>query len=369
MKNKMLYLSLIVMFLLSGCFSYQDIDKVIFVTEVVVDVDSDNEIVLYMGSFMPSRSASKDAGKGQRIVFKGKGKTVYSVMKDLNLASSYKINYTQNRVIIFTQRATEFGIDNFIDTFQREQELLIRPYVVVYKGDPNKLIELQLKEDEYTGVFLKNLIDNQENSARTVQIHLNELLDKRTIGSDTSVLTTVDMSKDELEPKLQVDGGTIIKNDKFAGDFTKLDGEKYNFLMDNVRQGTLEPANPVYSDKFVTLEIQHSKTKTYMTYDGKKILLKKVINTKVSIADIQKGLILNKENLAKLKNSSEENIKKLCTVFFDEIKSEKLDIFQVQEEFNRKYPKDKISNVIDITDLDLKVNVKIDDSANVTDFK
>ena len=369
MKKRIACILLIVTFILTGCFSYADIDKVMFVTSVVVDVDSNNEVLLYLESFMPFRSASKDSAKGQRIIFKGKGKTVYEVMKDLNLSSSYKINYTQNRVLIFTKKAAEFGIDNFIDTFQRQQELLVRPYVVVYTGDPNKLIQLQLKEEEYIGIFLNNLIDNQKTSSRTVQIHLNEFLDNRTLGSKTNVVTTVDISKDELEQKLQVDGGTIIKNDKYAGDLKKADGEKYNFLMDKVKEGTLEPANPVYKDKFVTLNITNSKTKTSMNYDGKKIHLNKTINTKVSIADVQKGLILSEDNLSKLKNNSEDNIKKFCTDFFNEIKKEKLDIFGIQEEFNRKYPNESIKNIMDITELDLQVNVKIDDSTEMTDFR
>ena len=369
MRKKITCALLIVILSLTGCFSYEDIDKAIFVTAVVLDVNSNNEVVLYLESFLPYRSSSKESAKGQRIIFNGKGKTVYEVMKDLNLSSSYKLNYTQNRVIIFTERATEFGIDNFIDTFQRVQQLLIRPYVVVYAGDPNKLMQLHLKEEEYIGIFLNNLIDNQKTSSRTVQVHLNEFLNKRNLGSGVNVVTLVEISKDELEPKLKVNGGTIIRDDKYAGNIKKSDGEKYNFLMDNVREGTLEPANPEHKDKFVTLNISNSKTKTYMSYDGKKIHLKKVIYTKASVAGIQNGLTLNKDNLAKLKIESENNIKKLCTDFFNKTQKNKLDIFEIQEEFNRKYPKEGNKNVLDISELELQVNVKIDDSSKSLDFK
>ncbi|MBC8059361.1 MAG: Ger(x)C family spore germination protein [Clostridiaceae bacterium] len=369
MKKKIMCILLLVIFLSTGCFSYSDIDKVMFVTAIVVDVDPNNEVLLYLESFMPFRSASKDSAKGERIVFKGTGKTVYEVMKDLNLSSSYQFNYTQNRVIIFTQKATEFGIENYIDTFQRQQELLIRPYVLVYKGDPNKLLQMQLKEEEYIGIFLNRLIENQKNSSRTVQVNLNKFLARRTLGSKTNVVTLVDMSKDELEPKLEANGGSILKNDKYVGDIKKQDGEKYNFLMDNVKEGTLEPANPVVSEKFITLNILSNKTSTFMEYDGKKIHLKKVIHTKVAIADIQKGLILNKDNLSKLKSNSEENIKKLCTDFFNDFKKQKLDIFEVEEEFNRRYPKEKINNIMDVTELDIQVNVAIDDSIKMTDFR
>lgn len=368
MKRKIVSFLLVVTLMLTGCFSYADIDKAIFVTAMVVDVNNNNEVVLYLESFRPFRSASKDSAKGQRLVFQNTGKTVYETMKDLNLTSSYKLNYTQIRALIFTKKATEFGMENFIDTFQRQQEVLIRPYIMVYNGDPTKLMELEIKEEEYIGVFLHNLIANQKNSSRTVQITLNKYLSKRTLGSKTTVLTTVEKSKDPLESTLEVSGGTIIKNDKYAGSFSKQDGQKYNFLMDKVKEGTLEPANPLDKNKFVTLNIMNNKTKTSLDYDGKKVILKKVISTKVSIADIQKGLNLNKDNLLKLKSSSEDNIKKFCTDFFNDMKKEKLDIFEVEEEFKRRYPKENIKDIMDITELDLKVNVKIDDSTKMTDF-
>lgn len=369
MLRKLISMIICLSILLTGCFSYSDIDKALFVTAVILDVDQDNMVQLYLECFLPYRSASKESAKGQRIVFKGHGNSVYEIMKNLNLTSSYKLNYTQNRAIIFTKKAAEFGINNFIDTFQRDQELLIRPYVLVYEGDPNKLIQMQLKEEEYIGVFLNNLIDNQKASSRTVQVRLNDFLDKRYQGSKVNVVTTVDIDNEQIDPKLKADGGSIIKEDKYVESIKEQDGEKYNFLIDKVNEGTLEPENPQQKGKFITLNINNSKTKTSLNFDGKRVYLKKIINTNVAIADIQGGFIINKDNIEKLKENSQENIRKLCTDFFNEKKKEKLDIFCVQEEFNRKYPKEDIKDVISITDLVLQVNVKINDTLDILDFK
>lgn len=369
MKKKLICILVISIIVFNGCFSYSDLNKALFVTSVIVDIDQDKRVILYLECFLPFRSSSKASTKGQRIVFKGKGKTVYEAMKDLNLSSSYKLNYTQNKAIIFTKKSAEYGLDNFIDTFQRQQEFLIRPYILMFMGDPEDLIKMNLKEEEYIGVFLKNLIDNQKSSSRTVQIHLNDFLNKRTMGSKTNIITTVDISKEQIEPKLQVDGGTIIKDDKLAGILKKQDGEKYNFLMNKVREGTLESQNPSYKDKFISLNISKSKTYTSINYDGKKVYLRKRIKTHAAIADIQKGLTVNQSNLSELRGNTENNIKKLCTDFFNQYKQDHIDIFDIQEEFHRKYPKENIKNIVDITELDLTVNVIIDDTLNIFDFR
>ena len=369
MKKHYIIFLLTITMLLSGCFSYSDINKVLFVTSIVIDVDDNNNVVLYLESFLPFRSSSNQSAKGERILFKGSGKTVYEVMKDVNLTSSYKLNYTQNRAIIFTKKAAEYGIDNFIDAFNRQQELLIRPYVLVYLGDTEKLMKLKLKEEEYIGVFINNLINNQQSSSRTVQVHLNNFLIDRNLGSKTTVVTTLSLAKDQIEEKLKADGGTIIKNDKFAGVLDKQDGEKYNFLINNVKEGTLEPENPDKKGKFITLDISDSNTKTTLEYDGKKIHLNKTINTKVAIADVQDKFDINKSNIGKLQDNAEQNIKKLCMDLFEKYKKDKLDIFHIQEEFERKYPEEKLENAIEKTDINVQVNVKIRDTLERFDFK
>lgn len=368
MKKYCMIFILIIVMLFNGCFSYTDINKALFVTAVIVDVDAENNVVLYLESFLPYRSSSNQSAKGERIIFKGSGKSVYEVMKDINLSSSYKLDYTQNRAIIFTKKAAEYGIDNFIDPFERQQELLIRPYVLVYIGDTDKLIKLQLKEEEYIGVFINNLINNQQTSSRTVQVHLNNFMIDRVIGSKVNVVTTIDIPKDQPEDKIQADGGTIIKNDKFAGVLEKQDGEKYNFLINNVKEGTLEPENPDASDKFVTLDISNSHTKITLTYDGKTIHLNEDINTKATIADVQKKLTVNKSSISKLEKNAEGNIKKMCTDLFEKYKKENIDIFNIQEEFNRKYPEENIKDAIKITDINIRVKVNIADTLDRFDF-
>jgi len=80
-------------------------------------------------------------------------------------------------------------------------------------------------------------------------------------------------------------------------------------------------------------------------------------------------LHLSKDSLRELQVSTENNIKKFCMDFFNEYKKKQLDIFDIEEEFHRKYPKEKVNNIMEISDLDLQVNVKIDDTLDIFDFR
>ena len=107
---------------------------------------------------------------------------MFEAVRNMNATSSYKLNYTQNKAIIFTQKAAEFGLDNFIDFLDRDQELLIRPYIAVYLGDPEKLIKLNILQEKYIGFFIMHLIENVGASSRAVKLSLNEFYNQRTYG-------------------------------------------------------------------------------------------------------------------------------------------------------------------------------------------
>ena len=367
--KKILVISYIIVncFSMTSCFSYRDINKLLFVTALVIDVDDCNNPIVYAEAFKGIRGATP-VGTDERILFKGTGKTTFEAIRNMNVTSSYKLNYTQNKAIIFTQKAAEYGVDNFIDFLDRDQELLIRPYISVYLGDPEKLIKLNILQEKYIGFFIMHLIENIGASSRAVKLSLNEFYNQRTMGDKTSVVTIIDIPKDTVEPRLEVNGGAVIKDDKMISILEREEGQGFNFLMDTISGGTLEITNPSDINKFITLEIKKSKTKTEISYDDNIVHLKKKIKVKVDIGEVQKRIILTKENITKIQKKSEDNIVEACNNLFQKYKGMGIDIFDISEEFYSKYPKIKIENIIDQTELKVEVEVEIMNTGDVNNF-
>lgn len=351
-----------------GCFNYRDINRVVFVTALVVDIDKDGSVILYTENFRPFRGSGQSSERGQRILFKGVGKTLFEAIRDTNLSSSYKINYTQNRAIIITERAAEYGINKFIDFIDRDQELLIRSNMYVFQGEPEKLMKLQLKEEEYIGTYLSTLIDNVGASSRAVRITLNEFLTRRRLGSKTEVITLLKINENSLEDKLKIDGGAIIDNDEIVAILPKEENQGYSFLTNRVKRGTLEVTNPSNEDQYVTLEILNSRTKTKLSLEDGKIKLKKYINIKTSIGEVQEGIDLTNETLRKIEATAEKNIKKYSTKLFEEYKNKGIDIFQVEEVLYENFPHVKYNSPIRETELEVIPKVTVEGSSNRTNF-
>jgi len=370
MYKKNLVISLIVMncFIMTSCFSYRDINKVSFVTALMIDVDDSGKVILYAEGFKGIRGAAPE-GMDERVLFKGMGKTVFEAVRDMNAISSYKLNYTQNKVLIFTQKAAEFGLDNFIDFLDRDQELLIRPYIAVYRGDPEKLMKLNLIQEKYIGVLVNEIIENIGASSRAVILSFNDYLNQRNIGDRANVVTIIDIKKDSLQAKLEINGGAVIKHDKMVSTITREEGQGFNFLMNSVSGGTLEITNPLDINKFITLEILKSKTKTEVNYYDNVIHLKKKIKVNVDFGEAQKKIILTSDNIKKIQEKSKDNIVRACNELFQKYKEKGMDIFDIEEQFYAKYPKIKIDNIINKTDLKVEVDVEIMNTGDVKNFQ
>lgn len=368
MKVRLLAMALIIMVTFTGCFSYRDINRVLFDLAILIDIDDNDNIIVYTECFKAFKGVSQGIEQGVRIITRAEGKTIFEAIRNSNLDSGYKHYYSQNKAIIFTERAARKGLKTVLDFLDRDQQFIIRPYVFVYIGDVDELIHINIKDEEYMGTYLYSLIKNIGTASRAVIVNLNEFLNRRYMLSSTEVVAVVRVKDKAVMDRIQLDGGAVFQNDKMVEYIPMVQSQAYNFLRNEVHSGTLEVNNPSYEDGYVTLEIVKSKTKTAIEYDGRKIKLKKYIKVKTSIGEAQYKFEMSEDVIKKVEEEAERNIKKYCTELFEEYKMKKIDIFEIADELHRHYPKVKIDNPIEISELNVVVDVHVEGSSNKTDF-
>lgn len=349
----------------TGCFNYKDINKILFITGIIVDIDEEKQPVVYIEAF----KGVEGTESGERIIFRGRGKTVFEAVRNVNLGTSFKLNGTQNKVVIFTTKAAEYGLDKFIDLFQRDQELLVRQQICIYSGEIENLVNIKIKENKYIGQFIERLLYNIGASSRAVRLTINQYYNQRLIGDRANVFPLIEVKQDVGgDKKILINGLAVVKDDKMISIIPREMGQGFNFLFSSIKSGTLEITNPNFPQEFITLEILKSKTNTEIKYENNKIKLIKKINVNTVIAEVQKGLYINKETIEEIQEIAESNIKKACYQIFYEYKEKGVDIFDIKEELERNYPKVKVDNVIKNTELFVEVNVKIESANDDLDF-
>ena len=141
-------------------------------------------------------------------------------------------------------------------------------------------------------------------------------------------------------------------------------------MMDGIVEGSVEVSHPHNEEKNITILINKTSTKTQVNYDGEKVHLKKIISLTTAIAGTEYELSINDEILNQIKMHTELVIKDECEKLFKKYKEKGLDIFDIKEEFNRRYPKVQIENPIIITELDIEFEYhNIENSMNRKGFR
>lgn len=344
---------------MSGCYNYKEVNNVTFTTSMIYDLDDFGNVIVYMDCVRPYRNTNESSDNGKRILYKGTGKTTLEAIRDINLASSYKINLTQNRAIIFTEAAAKIGIDKFLNFINNDQESQVKPYVFVFFGDVKSLLNITANDEEYLGLFLDDLVHKNRASAREVTTNINDYLSIIELGRNSGLIGGLRLRKDVVDQRVELSGAVVMQDNKLVEVLDVQDTMSYNFLTDNIKTGTLEISNPQMEEGFITLEILDSKTKTDIEYDGNRILLTKRIKTKAVIGEAQGRFITSEAAIKKLEAKEKEGAEHYLKMFLDKFTQKDIDLLEIERLLEIKYPHEVIEDVQSKIMFDVDVDIDI----------
>lgn len=367
MKKLLLAIILICSGLLTSCFSYKDVSEVIFVTALVMDY-VDGEYVLYAEAFHSYRSNKTNTEKGERVLYESRGATVFDASREFSQKSSYFIDYSQNKVLIVTDRLAQKGLKGVLDLYERYQDLPIRSHILVFEGEPEKLLEVQLKEDEFMGIYLYQLLENPLIGASNARERINQFFNYRQMGDKVTTVSTLVINEELGEHKLTLDKSAIFKDDIWVGTLDYEDLIAYHFLIDEINIAAVVFPNPISDEGMVVIDVVKSKTKTELEFDGQTIRLIKKVKATTDLGGLQVPTPFDLETAKAFQQATDEVIKKNCEALFNKYKDQNLDIFDVKERMKRKYPEYEIENPLQITELVMEVETRLKGSDNITDY-
>lgn len=366
-KASVLLSLLILPLLLTGCFDYHDINKVTFPTSIIFDVDDLGQEIVYLDCIKPYRSTNDSSDKGRRIIYKGVGKTALEALNDINRASSFKLDYTQTRAYIFTEKASRKGIKKFLDLINNNSEFSMKPSAFVYYGDVEELLKTVSTDEEYLGLFLNDLVGKEKYNPRAVKSNINYYLSNILMGSNTALLTSISLEDNAIDKKIQIQGSSIFKDNVLV---EKIDIENsliYNIMMGNAKSGTLEISNPESKENFITLQILDSSMKDKLEFQDGKYKLIKDVNVEVSVSEIQGELIVDANGLDYIKVNEEAYISGYAEYLFNKYKKQNLDIFDIARLAEMYYPNENIDNPLSVTEVEVNTKLIIKGTGVVKD--
>jgi Ger(x)C family germination protein len=232
----------------------------------------------------------------------------------------------------------------------------------VYFGELDDLLKTTNDEEEYLGLYLDQLVETNKYNGKVIKTNVNDYITNSEIESNISVMSAIELKSKGLKKKVELEGGVIMKDNHMVERLEEKDALTYNILKNKVKDGTFQVANPNDNSKFVTLDILNGSSRNEILVQGEDIILKKKLNIKLSIGEIQGNLEITEAALEDIKVNEEWKIKKYEEEFFQRYKEKEIDILGVKRLIEEKYPDLNKEDVLSKTTLETDVNLTIEGS-------
>lgn len=367
MKKLLLSLiTLLIIFLTSGCYNYKEINQMAITSSIGIDKDETKNEYIVSAQIMNSKE-SEDSEDSQITVYSRKGKTIHEALRDLTLKSPRRLYGNHLSKIVLSEEVASEGIQNILDIFNRVTEVRNEFVITIVKDDkasdvlkvltstetiPAEYVKLSLKSadnnsgltyttklDEFVSLYLKKGIDP------TVPVLKIDKKSKK--GKTVDNITTTDPIS-----KIVIDSLAVTNEGKFEAFLKKDEIIGYNYLRNQIQKMVI----PVKCDdkNYASVSVQSNKTKSKIKKENNKYTVTFYINVNAIITEYNCSKKLTKtKTLESLKKGSEKKIKSYIKKAINKQKNTKGKFLGIERLIYLDYPKYKNE------DYNIKYNVNV----------
>lgn len=116
---KKLILSLIILFCLSGCWNYKELNDYSIVSGVAIDKVGDEYETSVLISNLPKNNSDENSSESNVVVYSEKGSSIFDSLKKIGLISPKELYFGSFSVLVISEEVAKDGINNAIDFFIR----------------------------------------------------------------------------------------------------------------------------------------------------------------------------------------------------------------------------------------------------------
>ena len=367
MKKLLLSLiTLLIIFLTSGCYNYKEINQMAITSSIGIDKDETKNEYIVSAQIMNSKE-NEESEDSQITVYSRKGKTIHEALRDLTLKSPRRLYGNHLSKIVLSEEVASEGIQNILDIFNRITEVRNEFVVTIVKNDKASdvlkiLTSTETIPAEYVKLSLKSA-DN--NSGLTYTTKLDEFVSlylKKGIDPTVPVLKIDKKSKKEktvdnittTDPisKIVIDSLAVTNEGKFETFLKKDEIIGYNYLRNQIQKMVI----PVKCDdkNYASISVQSNKTKSKIKKENNKYTVTFYINVNAIITEYNCSKKLTKtKTLESLEKRSEKKIKSYIKKAINKQKNTKGKFLGIERLIYLDYPKYKNE------DYNIKYNVNV----------
>ncbi len=292
-KSPILFLILISMFPLMGCWDYRDIEHLAIVSGVAIDYNTEQDgLLITVEIIVPTTEQGKSIMESE--IFQGYGKNYFDAVRNLISKTGRKLYWGHAKVIIFSKELfkREDLFIGVLDWFERDAETREDIWILVSreKNAGEIFLGSNTKLQKIKSLYLNDILINEKSISKYGALQLWEFIDSIGAKGKCIAVPTVfieyEHGKDEEKTKIPtIYGSEIVDTLKPLG---RLDGNETKALLliqDELKGGLFVIEKEGIK---VSLEIFDSKTKMTpkVSVDDKEITMEITNKLSVNLGEI-----------------------------------------------------------------------------------
>ena len=346
--KKMIFIIPII-FLLTGCYNYREINELAIVSGVSIR-KVDNEIELTTEVINPKKE--QDASSGEEpefIIYSSRAKSVQEAIRKMMKESPRKMYGAHIEILVIDEGIAREYLMDILDSFARNPEIRSEFKVLVGKSDDILKITTPLEKissenirnslennNKYLGfanvVTYHELISNVLNPNIELVLPVLSMKGNVNLGEDKENISNTSVKATSI-----IDGMAIFRNNKLIGYLTEEESLTYNILRDSVKNFFIRTSG--HDNEYIVHEIIRLSSK--MEFDKNKNEMKITLTGKSAISEVNEKIDLeNLEEVSKLEKELNQELKKMVERSILSIqKKYNSDIFGFGDVIYKSYPK------------------------------
>ena len=156
---------LIICLSLCGCNDYAELNKLSLVTAAAIDKKEDKYEVTLLIANSPKQDTSAKEGEAKTTVYKAKGKTVASAIKEIDKKTPKQLYFSHINVVVISEEIGKEGFLKVADWLIRHPQTRNRFYLIgVNKNKASDVLKIISPLESFPSQSIATLIESNKNS-------------------------------------------------------------------------------------------------------------------------------------------------------------------------------------------------------------
>ncbi|MEH7075708.1 Ger(x)C family spore germination protein [Neobacillus drentensis] len=183
------------------------------------------------------------------------GETSKEIRVNINNESRYPIQSGQLRVALYGKSLAKKGINDIVDTLNRDPSIGSTVHMAIVDGDASELLKMKKFKTENVSLYVQEMLDQYMESARLPELNLHTFLFQYSQKGQDPYLPLIK----QVEDNIKIIGIAILKDDRYVFPLLMDDLFIFKGLVDKYKHGLHQ--FKLKNGEMVVLDILHSKAK------------------------------------------------------------------------------------------------------------